>query len=148
MRLVVLTYNKKTNNGFTLIELMVVVAIIGIIAGIAYPSFSDSMMKARRSDAKAAMLGLVLSQSKLRGSCVTFGNTIGAANNCSSSTVKGSAISENGYYKLAISGANGNAYKITATAQGIQAKDTGCESLTLAVTPSNPEGVKGPTACW
>ncbi|WNC73352.1 type IV pilin protein [Thalassotalea psychrophila] len=139
-------YNK--NNGFTLIELMIVVAIIGIIAGIAYPSFSDSMMKARRSDAKSAMLGLVLSQSKLRGSCATFGGTIGAANNCGSSTVKGIATSENGYYTLAISGAGGNAYTITATAQGVQAKDTGCTSLTLAVSASNPKGLKGPSSCW
>ncbi|WOH39163.1 type IV pilin protein [Thalassotalea fonticola] len=142
------TFKKNNTKGFSLIELMVVVVIVGIIAGIAYPSFSDSMMKARRSDAKSAMLGLILSQSKLRGSCATFGSAIGGANNCASNTVKGISTSENGYYQLKITGASGNAYTITATAQGVQAKDTGCTALTIAVSAANPKGLKGPTSCW
>ena len=42
--------------GFTLLELMVVVAIIGIISAIAYPSYQDSVRKANRADAKASLL--------------------------------------------------------------------------------------------
>ena len=48
--------NEK-NTGFTLIELMIVVAIVGILAGIAYPSYQDSVRKSRRADAKAALMG-------------------------------------------------------------------------------------------
>ena len=46
--------DKKTL-GFTLIELMIVVAVVGILAAIAYPSYVDHVRKARRADAKAAL---------------------------------------------------------------------------------------------
>ena len=49
---------KQTQPGFTLIELMVTVAIVGILAGIAYPSYQDSVRKSRRSDVEGVLLGL------------------------------------------------------------------------------------------
>ncbi|WP_415918828.1 type IV pilin protein [Thalassotalea crassostreae] len=134
--------------GFTLIELMMVVAIIGIIAAIAYPSFSDSMMKARRSDARSALLEIAIQQAKLRGSCATYGSSLADDNDCDRKEVKGSDKSHEGYYSIAVSNATGNAYTLTATAQGVQAKDTGCTSLTVTFNASNPKGLKAPAACW
>ena len=48
--------NPAGNHGFTLIELMIVVAIVGILGAIAYPSYQDSVRTSRRSDAMAALL--------------------------------------------------------------------------------------------
>ena len=47
---------KSQTRGFTLIELMIAVAILGIIAAIAYPSYLDQVRKSKRSDAQSALL--------------------------------------------------------------------------------------------
>lgn len=47
---------KKPQSGFTLIELMVTVAVIGILAAIAYPSYQEYVKRANRADAKAVLL--------------------------------------------------------------------------------------------
>jgi len=52
------TFDMKKHKAFTLIELMVTVAIIGILASIAYPTYQDSVMKSRRADVKTVMLGV------------------------------------------------------------------------------------------
>ena len=48
----------KKQQGFSLIELMIALAVVGIIAGIAYPSYIDSIRKSRRSEAKGALVEL------------------------------------------------------------------------------------------
>jgi type IV pilus assembly protein PilE len=48
----------KKETGFTLIELMIAVAVVGILASIAYPSYIDHVRKSRRADAQGALMGL------------------------------------------------------------------------------------------
>lgn len=122
-------------SGFTLIELMVVVAIIGILASIAYPAFIDYLRSARRADAQSDMLTIQLGMEKWR------------ANNSSyaGATVSGVAPSvSNTYYTYSITGAGASAYTINAAAAGDQLNDSGCTAMTL-----DQSGAKGTAAsCW
>lgn len=62
--------------GFTLMELMITVAIIGFLAAIAYPSYQDSILKGRRAEGRTALLNLLQQQERYytqTGSYLSFG---------------------------------------------------------------------------
>lgn len=74
---------KKHIRGFTLIELMIVVAIVGILASLAYPSYKDSILKGKRAEARAALADLMQQQERYmtqRNTYFTFGNNGGVTN--------------------------------------------------------------------
>lgn len=97
----------KRPSGFTLVELMIVVAIIGILAAIAYPSYTEYVTRAKRSDAKAALLQVQLSQEKYRANNVSYGTLAQIGIN---------SPSPDGYYTIAISGTpTATTYTVTAT---------------------------------
>ena len=130
---------KQTNNGFTLIELMIVIAIIGILAGIAYPSYTGFVKKANRADAIDSLLVLSGRMEEFYMNNDSYiGATVGAAG-----TV-GSDQSSEGLYTLSIPAATAFAYTITATPVGA---DPECTTFTL-----NQLGQKGSTgtstSCW
>ena len=120
-------------HGFTLIELMIVVTVIGILAAIAYPSYQDYIRRARRIEAQSVMMDIQLMQEKYRINHVSYGGLADL----------GTFPSD--YYSFAISGNTVSAYTITATAKSgtSQASDSGCTSMTL-----NQASTKTPDGCW
>jgi type IV pilus assembly protein PilE len=147
------------NKGFTLIELMIVVVVIGILAAIAIPNYSQFTRKAKRQEAVTALNELQQAQTKLRGNCRWYAESTAAANDCAAtaatSTVAFTTAPTNYTIAITASSASGNAYTAIATAQGVQSADSECQTLVLTVNAANPDGVKSstpvtvpPTNCW
>lgn len=136
----------KKQSGFTLIELMIVVAIIGIIAGIAYPSYMESVRKSNRADAKATLNDVAHRLQR----CFTTYNAYDNANCGVATTLGGGPItSPEGMYSVsAVLGTT--TYSLTAApvAGTSQAADTKCGSLTLTNAGlRNATGSLG-ADCW
>jgi type IV pilus assembly protein PilE len=133
----------KTASGFTLIELMIVVAIIAIIATIAYPTYTDQVRKARRTEAKAFLMAAAARQERLFTNTGAYTNnmtTLGYGNN--------PETTEDGWYSVAATAPTTTTFVLTATPQGTQAAD-GCGNFTL--TQAGVRGVSGTltvTDCW
>ena len=114
---------------FTLIELMIVVAIIGILASIAYPNYQDSVKKSRRADAKAALLGLANAMERY----YTENNTyLGAAGTAATPADTGAPRifatespidGADKFYDLEIQDATQTTYNLRATPKNAQQND-------------------------
>ncbi|WP_255771933.1 type IV pilin protein [Microbulbifer guangxiensis] len=136
------------SRGFTLIEVLITVAIVAILAAVAIPSYQDSVRKSRRSDAISALLKLQLEQEKFRANCRFYAGSLDSAASCgtdaASSSLSFSGVSENGFYDISVTAASGNGYTLTAVPTGSQVADTDCNPIQYV----HPAGTKTPVECW
>ena len=138
---------KPGTNGFTLMEVMITVVIIGILASIAYPSYTRYVAETRRSDATINMTRIAAQQEKFFTECGTyttnFNGVISApppAPRCTGLGIGPTAglfTTSDGYYTLTVVVVAGDGgYTLRATPAGTQATAdlAKCATLTIAAT--------------
>jgi type IV pilus assembly protein PilE len=143
---------KHQSLGFTLIELMVTVAIVSILATIAVTSYSSQVLKSRRTEAKSALLDLAGREERLFSTTNAYSNleaSLGYAPAASTAVMTGMAFG-NGYYTLtAATGNPPTTYLLTATPVGNQLNDALCGAFSLnQLGQQTVSGTSPAATCW
>lgn len=116
---------------------MIVVAVIGVLAAVALPSFLDSLRKGRRAEAVASLTQVQQAQERWRANHALYNDDLSAA------PVDGglgiNATTSGGYYQLTLSDVTASGYTVTATAKSgtMQASDSACQKLVLRLAGGN-----------
>lgn len=128
----------NNNSGFTLIELMITVAIIGILAAIVYPSYTSFVMRSDRAEPQRELMRLANLQEQLYTDSRAYTEDMKELGMAADPY-----ITESKKYSIDAK-VNGATFVLTATAQNSQTHDTGCTTLTI-----NEAGLKTPAGtCW
>jgi len=129
----------RNSLGFTLIELMITVAIVAILASIAYPSYQAYIVRGQRVEGKSALLDAAARMERSYSDNNQYPADV---------TTLVNATTENNYYTIAggATGANSQAFTITATPIIV---DAGCNVLSLTNTGAKGEnGTLDVPTCW
>ncbi|MCW8924966.1 MAG: prepilin-type N-terminal cleavage/methylation domain-containing protein [Xanthomonadales bacterium] len=126
---------KRSNYGFSLIELMIVIAVITILVMLSYPSYANFIRKANRAQAQTALLDWANRQEVWRADHPSYSNAINPAN------------TEHYTYSIV---STATSFTLTATAIGSQATDTekGVSCVTMTLLQDGTTGPAGHEQCW
>ncbi len=108
-------------SGFSLFELIIALAIIAVLAGIALPSYQNQLQQARRSDATTALL---IFAERMERHFLENGSY------SSATTAIYQETSDEGHYQLSVT-TESDSYQLTATPTGVQADDSECANYSL-----------------
>jgi type IV pilus assembly protein PilE len=116
----------SASRGFTLIEASVVLAVSAIVASIALPSFSDQLLRSRRTEATSALQRLQWAQERHLAQHGRYAASLAELRSAPAHT-------EHGHYALALRPLGADGYEAVAVAQARQARDADCLAITLQV---------------
>lgn len=118
--------------GFTLMELLVTIAIIGILASIAYPAYQSYLLNARRGEARIELIKAQLKQTSLH-----------ILNPSYSDDERKLGLTNSDYYIFEVISASFTTYSIQAVARGSQIQDSGCTTIKV-----DQDNHFTPANCW
>ena len=134
--------------GFTLVESLVCMAIIGALMGIALPQFELQWQKIRRQDAQNSLMQLHLRQLQWRGLHAQYASTLSELNWAGTHSISK-------HYQLSLQSSTAHSYILHATPVGLQSRDATCSSLSLRISEnasvlatSNGSLLNDAEACW
>lgn len=135
--------------GFSLIELLVAVAIVGIAAAIAAPSYSSYLTKTRRGDATIALTEVAGEQTRFFTESNRYAATMGELG-YGASDADNAWVTPEGHYSVTVSGTSARGFVLTAApvAGGAQADDAECGSFTLSSTGAKNTSTGKGELCW
>ena len=132
-----LQHPRRAAPGFTLIEMLVAVAIAGVLSTVALPSFEGQLQKGRRADVLVSMMLVQAAQERHRSNGASYGSLAAVGIGTRSSA---------GHYTLALPAVGDDGYEVLAVATGTQARDTACSHMKLTVAGADLVYASGSTA--
>ena len=132
----------RWSRGITLPELLIVVVIVGILATVAYPGYREFSARAKRTEAKAALLLIAQNQERFYLSNNTFTNDMTNLGFSAATNV----LTDSGSYRVSVTAADAADFTATATYQNADSEKGKCETFTITgqdLRTSSPD-----TDCW
>ena len=138
--------------GFTLLELVIVLAVTAVLMLLAAPSFQTQLRQARRADGQTALVRLAMAQERLRASCPWYASRVDGTRGCPAGAPAAAAlglsdVSPEGHYLLSLQGAGPRGFRALATGLGTQAQDRS-GGISCATLVLDQDGHRAPRECW
>lgn len=139
--------NPLSSKGFSLIELLVAIAVLGILAALAMPAYHSYRLRANRVEARVTLV----EAAQLAERWFVRNNTYAGVDDVNTGDPMFPATSPHGLYTLAYNAPAAAAFSITATATGSQLGDSDCATLSInhlgQRSSSNAQGIATQN-CW
>jgi type IV pilus assembly protein PilE len=134
----------KDSRGFTLIEVMIVVVIVGILAAVAYPSYSEYIKRGYRAEGMALLNDAAARQERYFAQSNSYITSTSSLGELGLTVTSDTVASTNDRYTLSVAGGSGG-YMLTATPTF---SDSQCGNLTLTATGSRGSSAGSVDNCW